>query len=70
MNQVVERMKAPTPKFFVNMRWIVGILGAAAVAVNENFDLHPVLSTVLEIIAGASSGSFLTTFFPVKSPKQ
>jgi len=66
MKELTHRLKSPTPKFFVNLRWIVGIVGTVAIAAEKAFDFPPVVDNVLEFVGYLSSGSFLTSFLPKK----
>ncbi len=66
MNQTLRRVQAPSPKFFVNLRWIVGAVGAVATAANAAWDLPAPIGNILEFVGYLSGGSFLTTFLPKK----
>jgi len=66
MNTIGKRIQSSTPKFFINLRWVVGIVGVLATTAQSAFDLPTIADTALDVVISLTSGSFLTTFLAKK----
>jgi len=64
--ELLKRIQAPTPRFFVKLRYIAFGLSIVATSLLNTLTLPNWLTTSLTILASISSGIWGTSFLPKK----